>query len=125
MDLVSAYLQIPLDKESKMYTTINNHKGLYCYNQFPFGVASAPSIFQSIMESIMQGINHVCIYLDDILVTGATERLEGAVKYINVPFCCLQLNIGATKLQPRVCSLLITTSKHSMNYMRDTPESPI
>ena len=74
MDLASAYLQIPLDEQSKEYTTINTHKGLYCYNRLPFGVASAPSIFQRTMENILQGINHVCVYLDDILVTGATKQ---------------------------------------------------
>ena len=30
MDLASAYLQIPLEEQSKEYTTINTHKGLYC-----------------------------------------------------------------------------------------------
>ena len=74
MDLASAYLQIPLDEQSKEYTTINTHKGLYCYNRLPFGVASAPSIFQRTMENLLQGINHVCVYLDDILVTGTTEQ---------------------------------------------------
>ena len=74
MDLASAYLQIPLDEQSKEYTTVNTHKGLYCYNRLPFGVASAPSIFQRTMENILQGIDHVSVYLDDILVTGATEQ---------------------------------------------------
>ena len=74
MDLASAYLQIPLEEQSKECTTINTHKGLYCYNRLPFGVASAPSIFQRTMENILQGINHVCVYLDDILVTGTTEK---------------------------------------------------
>ena len=74
VDLASAYQQIPLDEQSKEYTTINTPKGLYCYNRLPFGVASAPSIFQRTMESILQGINHVCVYLDDILITGATEK---------------------------------------------------
>ena len=59
------------------------------------------------MEKILQGIDHVCVYLDDILATGATEqehlqnldevlsRLETAgmqLKHDNVCFCCLQLN---------------------------------
>lgn len=48
--------------------------GLFCFNQLPFGVPSAPSIFQRTMENILQGIDHVCVYLDDILVTGATEQ---------------------------------------------------
>ena len=71
MELASVYLQIPLDKQSKEYTTINTHKGLYYYNSLPFGVASALSIFQHTMENILQGIDHVSVYLDDILVTGA------------------------------------------------------
>ena len=108
MDLASAYLQIPLEEQSKEYTTINMHKGLYCYNRLPFGVASAPSIFQCTMENLLQGINHVCVYLDGILVTGTTEqehlqnldavlsRLESAgmrLKYDKCAFFCLQLNI--------------------------------
>ena len=39
----------------------------------PFGIASAPSIFQRTIESILQGIPKVCVYIDDILVTGRTE----------------------------------------------------
>ena len=73
MYLASAYLQISLNEQLKEYTTINTHKGLYSYNQLPFGLASASSIFQQTMENILQGISHVCVYLDDILVTGETE----------------------------------------------------
>ena len=50
VDLASAYQQILLEEQSKEYTTINTHKGLYCYNRLPFGVASAPSIFQRTMK---------------------------------------------------------------------------
>jgi len=32
VDLASAYQQILLEEESKEYTTINTHKGLFCYN---------------------------------------------------------------------------------------------
>ena len=73
LDLAHAYQQIPLDEEAKEYTTINTHKGLYRYNRLPFGVASAPLIFQHTMENIIQGLPHVCIYIDDI-VTGATTE---------------------------------------------------
>ena len=37
---------IPLDKESKRCTTINAPRGLFRYNRLPFGIASAPAIFQ-------------------------------------------------------------------------------
>jgi len=39
----------------------------------PFGISSAPAIFQRVMDSILQGIPKVLCYLDDILVTGATD----------------------------------------------------
>ena len=70
LDMTQAYLQIPVDEESKKYTTLNTHKGLFQFTRLPFGVASAPSIFQRIMEGILQGIPGVCVYLDDILVSG-------------------------------------------------------
>ena len=70
LDLKHAYLQVPLDEESKKYTTINTSKGLFQYNRLPFGIASAPSLFQRIMENILSDIPKVSVYLDDILVTG-------------------------------------------------------
>ena len=74
LDMSSAYLQLPLDDESKKYTTINTHKGLFQYNRLPFGVASSPAIFQRTMDTLLQGIEGVSVYLDDILVTGPTEE---------------------------------------------------
>ena len=34
----------------------------------PFGIASAPTLFQKTMDSVLQGIKHVVCYIDDILV---------------------------------------------------------
>ena len=46
LDLNQAYTQLALDKESKELTVINTHKGLFRYTRLPFGVSSAPGIFQ-------------------------------------------------------------------------------
>ncbi|KRY26536.1 Uncharacterized protein T01_4021, partial [Trichinella spiralis] len=73
LDLSEAYLQVELDEESKKILVINTHKGLYHYNRLPFGVASAPAIFQKVMDTMLAGIPNVAAYLDDIILTGATD----------------------------------------------------
>ena len=74
LNLAHAYTQIPLDEASKQYVTINTHKGLFRCNRLPFGVSATPSIFQRTMEGLLHRIPHVSIYLDDILVTGASDE---------------------------------------------------
>ncbi|KAL6468201.1 hypothetical protein MHYP_G00238780 [Metynnis hypsauchen] len=70
LDLSQAYQQVQLEENSRRYITINTHKGLYLCNRLPYGVASAPVIFQKIMDQVLQGMDGVICYLDDILVTG-------------------------------------------------------
>ena len=73
IDLKDAFLQIELDDVSKVATTINTHKGLFQFNRMPFGIASAPAIFQKTMGTMLQGLRHVAAYIDDIIVTGKND----------------------------------------------------
>ncbi|CAH8557945.1 unnamed protein product [Schistosoma intercalatum] len=75
LDLSDAYLQIPVSDESKDLLTINTHKGLFRYNRLPFGVKTAPSIFQQIMDTMLQGIPGAAAYLDDIIIT-AVDKMD-------------------------------------------------
>ena len=73
LDLSQAYLQLELHPQSLRYCTITTHRGLYQFKQLPFGIASAPAIFQKVMDTILQGLPGAICYIDDILVTGTTE----------------------------------------------------
>ncbi|EYC24344.1 hypothetical protein Y032_0014g2450 [Ancylostoma ceylanicum] len=74
IDLSDAYLQIELSDESKKMVVINTHRGLFQYNRLPFGIKTAPGIFQQIMNKMVAGLRGVATYLDDILVCGRTEQ---------------------------------------------------
>ena len=90
LDLTSAYQQMALDEESAKLVSINTHQGLYECTRLPFGVASAPAIFQRAMDAILQGIPHVVCYLDDILITGESEAQH--LKNLEEVLCRLQEN---------------------------------
>ena len=72
LDLSQAYQQVCLDHDSRKLLTINTQQGLFQYTRLPFSVDSAPGVFQKIMESVLQDIPQVSVYLD-ILITGQTE----------------------------------------------------
>ena len=74
IDLTSAYQQMALEEESRQYVTINTHRGLYRFTRLPFGIASAPALFQKAMDSILQGVPNTICYIDDILVTGRSDK---------------------------------------------------
>ena len=109
LDLSHAYNQLLLDEEARKFVTINTHKSLYQYTRLPFGIASAPAVFQRVMDTILQGIEGVACYIDDIIITGKTDeehlaRLEEVWKRL------LQhgLHVRRSKcrfLQPRVIFL--------------------
>ena len=73
LDLSQAYQQTELEESSKNYV---------CSYQYPKRVvqiysscvASAPGIFQRTMENLLQGMNQVVVYIDDIFVTGENKE---------------------------------------------------
>ena len=69
-----AYLQLELDEESQRLVVINTHKGLFCPTQLPFGIASAPAVFKQTMDTMLQGLQGVVCYLDDITITGKNSK---------------------------------------------------
>lgn len=70
LDLATAYTQLQLSEKSRRIVVINTIKGLFMYNRLPQDASSSSAIFQQIMESILEGIEYVYCYLDDVLIAG-------------------------------------------------------
>jgi hypothetical protein len=73
LDFSEAYLQLELDEAAQSCLVINTHKGLFRYKRLPFGVSSAPAIFQQVMDQVIRGLKGVACYLDDLVITGCNK----------------------------------------------------
>ena len=108
LDLSHAYLQLQLDEPSQEYVTINTHRGLYRYTRLPFGVASAPAIFQCTMETLLRGLHMVVVYIDDILVAGRSEEEH----FANLAQVLKRLDAAGVRLKKEKCSFCLSSVEY-------------
>lgn len=109
LDLRDAYCQLEVDEDTRRFLVINTQKGLFRYTRLPFGVASAPAIFQREIEKILQGQPGASCYLDDLLVTGKDE--ETHLKHLDDVLS--RLREAGVKLHPSKCEFM----KPSVEYL--------
>ena len=78
IDLADAYNQILLAPERQKRLALSTHRGVLLQKRFPFDISSAPGYFQEIMDKLTKDLQGVAVYMDDILVSGATaaEHLQ-------------------------------------------------
>ena len=102
LDLSKAYQQVCVDEDTKKLLVVNTHRGLFRYNRLPFGISSAPGVFQRIMESLLQGIPKTVVYIDDILITGESD--EAHLFSLQEVLCRLQK--AGLRLQRKKCTFM-------------------
>lgn len=111
LDLVSGYWQVELDEDAKQKSAFCTRNGLWQWRVLPFGLTSAPSTFERLMEKVLRGLHwkSVLIYLDDIVIFSSTvsqhlDRLELVLQ---------RLEAANLKLKPSKCELF----KREVKYL--------
>ena len=106
LDAASGFWQIQLDKESSNLTCFNTLFGWYKFNRLPFGITSAPEVFQGTMEALFEDLEGCEVIVDEILVWGKDDAehdrrlvqvLERAQK-VNLKLCQEKCKIKTKKL---------------------------
>ena len=69
IDLTCGFWQMLLQPRSRPYTAFTvQGKGQFMWVTSPMGLLGALSSFQRLMEAVVQGIENVIVYIDDLLV---------------------------------------------------------
>ncbi|CAB4027032.1 Hypothetical predicted protein [Paramuricea clavata] len=79
LDAKSGYLQMKIDYESSLLTTMNTPLGRYRWLKLPFGIKSAPEMYQRAMDDMLEGIEYAYAIMDDILIAGRDVAHHDAV----------------------------------------------
>lgn len=66
LDANHGFWQVKLDKDSSKLATFNT-PARYSYTRLPFGIASAPEVFQNIMSLLFDDIEGVEVIVDDLV----------------------------------------------------------
>ena len=98
---VSDYWQVKMVPNDCKKSAFVKHHGLYEFNVMPFGLFSAPSTFQRLMEYVLVGLHwSTClIYLDDIIIYG--RDFDEHLTRLREVF--VRLRDAGLKLKPRKC----------------------
>lgn len=68
IDMRQGFWQIKLDEESSRLCTFNTPFGRYCMRRLPFGISSAPEVFQKRSNEIFGDIEGVHVVFDDLII---------------------------------------------------------
>ena len=124
LDLRSRYYHISLTEEAKKKAAFVTADGKYQWNVIPFGLATAVSIFQYLVSTVLTGLNNFAFtYLDDILVL--SEMYNDRLHHLNVVFKKFQktgLKIKLSKCQFFKTHLHSLGHRISANGLEPLPE---
>ena len=80
LDVRNGFWHVCLDEESSFLTTFNTPFGRYRWRRMPFGIRSAPEVFQRKMHELIEGMSNVEVVADDFVVVGYGQTHEEATR---------------------------------------------
>ena len=95
LDCKSAYYQVRVSSDSQHFLTFGTPFGRYTFKRLPFGICTAPEIFQKVMSDMLSDLPGVVVYIDDILVFGScpkehNERVTAVLEILSKNGVCVK-----------------------------------
>lgn len=103
LDAASGFWQIPLDEESSYLTCFNTPFGHYRFKRLPFGIKSAPEVYQRVIEELFCGIDGCEVIAGDLMIWGRNnEEHDQRLKKVLDRAREVQLKLNQKKCKIRV-----------------------
>ncbi len=107
LDLNMGYYTIRLDHDASRICTIIFPWGKYSYKRLPMGIAGSPDIFQSRMSELMESLEYVQAYLDDLLCISRSSLEDHVEKLEEVLRCLCDAGLKVNAEKSTFCTLEI------------------
>ena len=123
LDGVSGYLQIPVHADSQTLLTFGTPFGRYCFQQLPFGICSAPDLYQMLISQVLSDLpGHIC-YQDDILIYAENEEEhDSRLRTILDRLCSVGLKLNKSNCTICVSELEFLGHRLSANSIAPSPD---
>ena len=70
LDIRKGFWHVELEEDSSFLTTFNTSFGRYRWKRMPFGICSAPEVYQRRIHQLIEGLQGVEAMVDDFVVVG-------------------------------------------------------
>lgn len=106
IDMKDGFWHVELDEESSKLVTFNTPFGRYSFTRLPFGISSAPEVFQKRAQQAFGDIDGINIVFDDIIIAASSvdehdnilKQLLERAREANVRFNKAKLQLLVSKV---------------------------
>ena len=81
LDSTSAFHQIAVHPDSQKLLTFAAPSGRYCWQRLPYGIKSAPEVYQKMLSELLQNVPDCFVFYDDVLIAAKDESTHRKTLY--------------------------------------------